>query len=73
MPALPNHGRHSWGSVSWRCRVAVYVSCTGYFLFAETKPMKDQTTKDAFVTLRADGISYDRIARKLQVSKRTLI
>lgn len=35
--------------------------------------MKDTKTKEQFVTLRASGLSFDRIATELGVSKRTLI
>ena len=35
--------------------------------------MKDQNTKMQFVELRAQGMSYDKIARELEVSKQTLI
>lgn len=35
--------------------------------------MKDKKTKERFVKLRAEGMSYDRIARKIHVSKQTLI
>lgn len=35
--------------------------------------MKDQATKDAFIEMRAGGISFAAIAKKLHVAKRTLI
>ena len=35
--------------------------------------MKDQATKDSFIVMRAGGISFAAIARKLHVSKQTLI
>jgi len=35
--------------------------------------MKDQETKEKFVELRAKGLSFDRIAAELKVSKQTLI
>ncbi len=35
--------------------------------------MKDTETKQKFIELRASGLSYDRIAKELQVSKPTLI
>ena len=35
--------------------------------------MKDQKTKMQFIDLRAQGMSYDKIARELEVSKQTLI
>jgi len=35
--------------------------------------MKDQATKDTFIEMRAGGISFAAIAKKLHVAKRTLI
>lgn len=35
--------------------------------------MKDQETKSRFVELRATGLSFDKIAKELNVSKKTLI
>ena len=35
--------------------------------------MKDTQTKERFIELRASGLSYDKIAKELQVSKVTLI
>ncbi len=35
--------------------------------------MKDHTTKERFIELRAEGYSFDRIAQELDVSKPTLI
>jgi intein-encoded DNA endonuclease-like protein len=35
--------------------------------------MKEAKTKERFVELRAEGWSYERIARELRVSKQTLI
>lgn len=35
--------------------------------------MKDQETKEKFVELRAKGLSFDRIAQELKVSKQSLI
>ena len=35
--------------------------------------MKDQKIKLRFIDLRAQGLSYDKIARDLEVSKQTLI
>ena len=35
--------------------------------------MKDQKTKEKFIELRAQGFSFDRIAKELRVSKQTLI
>ncbi|MDP3066795.1 MAG: helix-turn-helix domain-containing protein [Methanobacteriaceae archaeon] len=35
--------------------------------------MKDQKTKTQFIELRAQGLSYKKIAKKLNVSKTTLI
>lgn len=35
--------------------------------------MKDQETKEKFVELRAKGLSFDRIAAELHVSKQSLI
>ena len=35
--------------------------------------MKDQQTKEQFMELRASGMSYQKIADQLQVSKQTLI
>lgn len=35
--------------------------------------MKDQEIKLRFIDLRAQGMSYDKIARELEVSKQTLI
>ena len=35
--------------------------------------MKDQETKEKFVELRAKGLSFDRIAAELKVSKQSLI
>lgn len=35
--------------------------------------MKDQATKDSFIAMRAGGISFAAIAKKLHVSKQTLI
>jgi len=35
--------------------------------------MKDQKTKMRYIELRAQGMSYDKIARELEVSKQTLI
>ena len=35
--------------------------------------MKDTKTKERFVELRASGMSYDRIAKEIGVSKQTLI
>ena len=35
--------------------------------------MKDQETKEKFVELRAKGLSFDRIAQELHVSKQSLI
>jgi transcriptional regulator len=35
--------------------------------------MKPQTTKEKFIDLRAQGLSFDKIAKELQTSKQTLI
>lgn len=35
--------------------------------------MKDQAVKEKFIELRALGLSFDRIAKELKVSKQTLI
>ncbi len=35
--------------------------------------MKDNKTKERFIELRAQGISYEKIATELEVSKQTLI
>ena len=35
--------------------------------------MKDNDTKEKFLELRANGLSYDKIAKKLNISKQTLI
>jgi len=35
--------------------------------------LKDQETKEKFLELRAQGLSFDRIAKKLKASKQTLI
>ncbi len=35
--------------------------------------MKDKETKEKFVELRAKGLSFDRIAQELHVTKQTLI
>ena len=35
--------------------------------------MKEQETKDKFLQLRADGVSYDKISKMIKVSKPTLI
>lgn len=35
--------------------------------------MKTQATKNKFMDLRAKGLSYDKIAKQLKVSKQTLI
>ena len=35
--------------------------------------MKDQETKEKFIELRAKGISFEKIAKELKVSKQTLI
>ncbi len=35
--------------------------------------MKNQKTKEKFVELRAEGLSFDRISKKLRTSKQTLI
>ena len=35
--------------------------------------MKDQNTKEKFIELRAQGISFEKIAKELKVSKQTLI
>jgi DNA-binding XRE family transcriptional regulator len=35
--------------------------------------MKDQPTKERFIELRANGWSFDRIAKELKVSKQTLV
>jgi transposase len=35
--------------------------------------MKDRATKDAFIEMRAGGISFAAIAKKLHVGKRTLV
>jgi len=35
--------------------------------------VKDQRTKESFVELRAKGLSYDKIAVELKVSRQTLI
>lgn len=35
--------------------------------------MKDYKTKERFIELRAQGLSFDSIARELEVSKPTLI
>ena len=35
--------------------------------------MKDQKTKEKFVELRAEGLSFDKISKKIKVSKPTLI
>ena len=35
--------------------------------------MKDQKTKEQFIELRASGLSFDKIAEKLEVSRNTLI
>jgi len=35
--------------------------------------MKDQETKERFIELRAKGLSFEKIARQLKVSKQTLI
>ncbi len=41
--------------------------------FMEKFIVKDQQTKDKFVEMRAKGISYDRIAKELNVHRQTLI
>ena len=35
--------------------------------------MKDQETKERFIELRAKGLSFEKIAKELKVSKQTLI
>jgi len=35
--------------------------------------MKEQTVKERFLALRAQGLSFEKIARQLKVSKQTLI
>lgn len=35
--------------------------------------MKDEKTKEQFVELRAQGLSFEKIAKELKVSKQTLI
>lgn len=35
--------------------------------------MKDNNTKEKFLELRANGLSYDKISKELNVSKQTLI
>ena len=35
--------------------------------------MKEQTIKERFLVLRAQGLSFERIAKQLKVSKQTLI
>jgi transposase len=35
--------------------------------------MKSQSTKDRFIELRAEGMSYDKIAKELSIAKSTLI
>jgi len=35
--------------------------------------MKPQTTKEKFIDLRAQGLSFDKIAKELKTSKQTLI
>ena len=35
--------------------------------------MKDNSIKEKFVLLRAEGLSFDKIAKKIKVSKPTLI
>jgi len=35
--------------------------------------MKDQETRGRFIELRAQGLSFDKISKELQVSKQTLI
>ena len=35
--------------------------------------MKDQKTKEKFVELRAEGLSFDKIAQRINVSKPTLL
>ena len=35
--------------------------------------MKDQKLKEEFLVLRAQGLSFQKIARRLKVSKQTLI
>ena len=39
----------------------------------EVHDMKDQKTKERFIELRAEGLSYQKIAQQLKVSKQTLI
>jgi hypothetical protein len=43
------------------------------FLFNKGIDMKDISTKEKFIQLRAEGRSFDRIAAELKVSKTTLI
>jgi len=35
--------------------------------------MKDQETRERFIELRAQGLSFDKISKELRVSKQTLI